>query len=70
MKDLIKALNILLKYGNPDYPCQCSYDQLYIDIDPKKVSDDDKKKLDDLGFFPGEEEGCEEGFISFKYGSC
>lgn len=36
MEDLIKALQIFLKYGNPDYPTYCLYDELWVDIDPKK----------------------------------
>jgi len=42
MENLIKALQIFLKYGNPDYPTWCSHDELHIcDIDPDKVSDED-----------------------------
>ena len=47
MKDLIEALTILLKYGNPDNPTHCEHDQLTIcGIDPGEVSADDKKKLE------------------------
>ena len=28
MEDLIKALQILLKYGNPKYPTHCEHDEL------------------------------------------
>lgn len=66
MEDLIKALQIFLKYGNPDYPTWCSHDELHIcDIDPDKVSDEDIKALDDLGFIADELDG----FVSFKFGS-
>ena len=67
MEDLIKALQIFLKYGNPDYPTNCSHDQLTIcGIEPDDVSDEDKEVLDKLGFFVSEVEEC---FISFKFGS-
>ena len=56
MEDLIKALNILLKYGNPAYPTHCEHDTLYIcGIEPGDVSEEDKRALDKLGFFVSEE---------------
>ena len=69
MKDLIEALTILLKYGNPDNPTHCEHDVLTIvDIDPADVSDEDKEKLEKLGFVVGDEYG-EEAFHSYRYGS-
>ena len=69
MDDLIKALTILRKYGNPDYPTHCEHDIMTIcGIDPGVVSDDDKATLDGLGFFVGSEFG-ESQFHSFKFGS-
>lgn len=69
MKDLIAALTILLKYGNPDHPTHCEHDVLYVcGINPEDVSPEDIKKLDELGFFINEE--FEDSFASFKYGSC
>jgi len=71
MENLIKALRIFLKYGNPTYPTHCEHDVLYVDIDNTKVSDEDKSELDELGFVSGEERGeYERGFYSYKYGSC
>ena len=68
MENLIKALTILLKYGNPYNPFHCEHDTLYIwDIKFSEVSEDDRKLLDSLGFF---EDNEYDGFISFKYGSC
>ena len=67
MEDLIKALQIFLKYGNPKYPTNCSHDELFVNIDPEKVSKEDIETLDELGFFPNEDL-C--GFSSFKFGSC
>ncbi len=67
MENLIKALNILLKYGNPDYPTHCEHDTLYVcGIESKDVSEADISDLDKLGFFVNEEDG---GFMSFHYGS-
>ena len=69
MEKLIRALQILLKYGNPDYPTHCEHDELTIcGIDPANVSDEDKKELDKLGFFVDDDYG-EECFKSFRYGS-
>ena len=62
---LIEALNILLKYGDVQYPTHCEHDVLTVCVDPSIVSKDDIKRLDDLGFFVSEE-GC---FKSFEYGS-
>lgn len=67
MSKLIEALQILLKYGNPDYPTHCEHDELTIcGIDPSVVSIEDKAKLDELGFFVSDSDEC---FKSFRYGS-
>ena len=67
MSDLIEALTIFLKYGNPRYPTHCEHDVLSImEIDPNAVTADDRDKLNDLGFFVSEADGC---FQSFRYGS-
>lgn len=67
MKDLIEALQIFLKYGNPNRPTHCEHDVLTIcGIEPGEVSEEDIEKLDELGFFVNERECC---FQSFKYGS-
>ena len=68
MENLIKALQIFLKYGNPEYPTCCEHDILMIssDIDPNKVSEEDKNTLKELGFFVSKEN---EGFASYRYGS-
>ena len=68
MSDLIEALQILLKYGNPYNPLNCNHDEVVIcGIDPNDVSTTDKKRLDDLGFFVAENE---HSFKSFRFGSC
>ena len=70
MKDLIEALQILLKYANDDRnPTHCEHDQLYVGcgIAYESLTKKDIDKLDELGFFWDEES---EGFISFRFGSC
>lgn len=67
MEKLIEALQIFLKYGNPDYPTHCEHDELTVNINPELVSEEDKLRLDELGFFPDEET---DDFKSYKYGSC
>jgi hypothetical protein len=34
VENLIKALQIFLKYGNPDNPTHCEHDVLTVVIDP------------------------------------
>lgn len=69
MKDLIAALQIFLKYGDPEWPTHCEHDVLTIcGIEPADVSDEDKEELDKLGFFVSDEYG-EECFQSFRFGS-
>lgn len=69
MDDLIKALQILLQYGNPYWPFHCEHDLLTIcGINPSQVSDEDKKTLDELGFFVSDEYG-DEAFHSHRFGS-
>lgn len=41
MEDLIKALQIFLKYGNPRNPTHCEHDVLTVYINPEVVSDED-----------------------------
>lgn len=67
MEKLIEALQIFLKYGNPDYPTHCEHDELTIDIRPELVSEEDKLKLNELGFFADEDS---DDFKSYRYGSC
>jgi hypothetical protein len=66
MEDLIKALIIFLKYGNPKWPTHCEHDTLQVNINPYIVSDEDKKLLADLDFFIDTEYDC---FISYRFGS-
>jgi hypothetical protein len=67
MDDLIEALQILRKYGNPDYPTHCEHDVMTVGINPEDVSEEDIIKLDALGFFASSD--YDECFQSFKFGS-
>ena len=70
LSKLIEALQILLKYGNPGSPTHCEHDIMIIcGIDPADVSDEDKAKLVELGFFVGNEYGGDFAFQSYRYGS-
>jgi len=67
MSKLIEALQIFLKYGDPDYPTHCEHDVLTIcGIFPAEVSAEDKAKLKELGFFISSDGDY---FQSFRYGS-
>ena len=67
MDDLIEALQIFRKYSDTKYPTNCEHDTLYVDVNPELLSDEDIKKLDDLGFFVDDEL---EVFMSYRFGSC
>lgn len=67
MEDLIKALQIFLKYGNPRYPTHCEHDELIVSINPNLISEDDKMYLEKLSFRVREHE---EYFYSNRFGSC
>jgi len=69
MEDLIKALKIFLKYGNPRWPTHCEHDVMYImEIDPTDVSEEDTIALNELGFQVSLEYG-EAQFYSHRFGS-
>lgn len=67
MSDLIKALQIFLKYGDPYCPTHCEHDVLIINIDYEKITPEDKQELGPLGFHYSSEY---DGFISYRFGSC
>lgn len=67
MENLIKALQIFLKYANEPWPTHCEHDTLMvIGINKDSVSEEDTKLLDELGFFWSDENDC---WVSFRYGS-
>lgn len=75
MNDLIEALQIMMKHGDVKRPIHCEHDTLYIFpnstlyIFPNSMNftDQEISRLEDLGFYTDDEN---EGFYSFKYGSC
>lgn len=54
MKDLIEALQIFLRYGNPYLPTHCEHDELFIMVNADHVSDEDKALLAELSFEPND----------------
>lgn len=67
MDDLIEALTILRKYGNPKWPTHCEHDVMFfVGIDRDDITDEDINRLDELGAFWSNAEEC---FMSFKFGS-
>lgn len=68
MNDLIKALTILSKYIDSEerWPTYCEHELFQVKADPADVSEEDIKALEELDFFPDEEN---ESFISYRFGS-
>jgi hypothetical protein len=65
MNDLIQALQILAKYGNPDKPTSCSIGEFKVGIWPEDVSKSDIELLETLGFYASSKH-----FWSTRFGSC
>lgn len=65
MENLIRALQIFLKYGNPEWPTHCEHDVLTVMVNSSLVSAEDLIALKDLGFSP-DDNGT---FQSYRYGS-
>jgi hypothetical protein len=67
MKNLIKALQIFLKYKNEEYPTHCEHDILLIaGVTEEEVIEEDKTELEKLGFHWNREY---DSWASFEYGS-
>lgn len=66
MKDLIEALTIMMKNGDVKHPTHCSHDELNIYPKIMDFTDDEMKRLEELGFMPNDMGG----FYSFRFGSC
>jgi len=65
---LAEAMLIFGKYSNTDTPTHCEHDTMYVmEVKKEQVSEEDQKRLDELGFFWSEDE--DEGYISFWFGS-
>ncbi len=67
MEDLIKALQIFLRYKNETYPTHCEHDVLIVvGITEEEVTKEDQAQLERLGFRWSDEY---DGWASYKYGS-
>lgn len=67
MDNLIQALQIFMKYKNKEYPTHCEHDvMMVVGISKKEVTEEDKLKLDELGFRWSSEYEC---WVSYKFGS-
>jgi hypothetical protein len=67
VRDLIEALQILLKYGDSKWPTSCVQDILGVTcVDPSIVSVGDIKRLNELGFRISK---TGEYFVSFRFGN-
>jgi len=67
MEELIKALQIFLKYKNVNYPTHCEHDTLYVvGYEKVEITEEDKAELDKLSFFFDEDDNC---WKSYRYGS-
>lgn len=70
MKALLEAFTIFAKYiPNMEYPTICQHDELLVLCDPELVSEEDMKKLSELGFDPANLDTGEACFRSWRYGS-
>lgn len=68
MEDLIKALQIFLKYGNEEFPTHCEHDILYVcGYNRHEMTEEDVNQLNGFGFIWDDDE---EYFLSYRYGSC
>lgn len=72
MDDLIKALQIFKKYmeengHNMTWPTNCSHDVLYIDCRVEWIPKNQHSELENLGFVADDDD---DGWISFRFGSC
>lgn len=67
MEDLIKALQIFLKYDNSRRPTLCADDKLIVNkVSRADVSEKDLEDLRELNFIWNDTEGY---FFSFRFGS-
>jgi len=59
--ELIEALQIFSKYTDKSYCYGAEHDEFYVWVEPELVSDEDKVRLEEIGFIP--EDG--NGFMIF-----
>lgn len=61
-KALAEAFTIFAKYEEGEYKTKADHDTIYSGPEPEKVSEEDKKRLEELGWEPSE---GGEGFVRF-----
>jgi len=61
LHDMQEALEIFEKYTDEEYVFYTQHDTIGVGVSPSKVSDEDKERLDELGFYP------DEGLDSFEF---
>lgn len=68
MDDLIEALTIFRKYGNPRSPVFCGHDQIFVNIQtgPDQMTPGDADRLEALSFT----HDGDMGWTSYRFGSC
>ena len=67
LSELVEGLQILLKYGDVEWPTHCEHDVMTIcNGCYDTMTDEDLAKLDELGFEWDEDERC---FKSYAFGS-
>lgn len=65
--ELAEVMTIAAKYlKEDDFPTHCEHDVIWLCVDPSEVSDEDRSRIEELGFFACEDEDC---FKSYKFGS-
>lgn len=66
-KDLVEALTLMSKgQANEISPTHCEHDEMWVMADPSKFTEEERVKLESLGFFEDEDE---RSFRSFRFGS-
>lgn len=68
MEDLIKALQIFVKYTNPRNPTHCEHDIMYVaqGVSPDDMTPEDVTAVEALSFDFDEESGA---WTSYRFGS-
>lgn len=56
----IEALKIFRRYTKTPYPCWCNIEEFHVGVDPETIPDEDKERLEELGFIydPESESFC------------
>jgi len=48
--ELAEAFEIFAKYSNDSYPMDAEHQEIMVWINPEEVSEEDKERLDEIGF--------------------